>query len=162
MATSMAALRAQFDLHTKLFNNVLDGITDADASTQHADSVNHMKWIAGHILNTRLNSLCKMAGIPHDASLALLFGKDAKLSADVAYPSMNEIKERWNTNAPLLAEALTHIPADKLAAKSPATVPINDDTVLGTLAFLVAHESHHIGQLSVLRKMLGKPAMSYN
>jgi uncharacterized damage-inducible protein DinB len=32
---------------------------------------------------------------------------------------------------------------------------------LGLIAFLVQHDSYHLGQIAFLRKQLGKPAMSY-
>ena len=33
--------------------------------------------------------------------------------------------------------------------------------VVGTIAFLVHHEAYHIGQLALLRRYTGSPAMSY-
>jgi len=45
-AHSAQTLAAQFDLHTRLFNNVLDGITDAEAQERARDSVNHLTWPA--------------------------------------------------------------------------------------------------------------------
>ena len=35
-------------------------------------------------------------------------------------------------------------------------------TTLGMLTFLVQHDSYHIGQLSLLRKYAGMPAMQYS
>jgi hypothetical protein len=40
--------------------------------------------------------------------------------------------------------------------------PIEDASRLGLLAFLVQHDSYHIGQLSWLRKYAGLPAMKYS
>jgi uncharacterized damage-inducible protein DinB len=34
--------------------------------------------------------------------------------------------------------------------------------VLGALTFLVQHDSYHLGQLSLLRKWAGLPAMRYD
>jgi hypothetical protein len=39
--------------------------------------------------------------------------------------------------------------------------PLGDSTELGLMAFLVQHDSYHIGQLGFLRRQLGKPAMAY-
>jgi uncharacterized damage-inducible protein DinB len=40
-------------------------------------------------------------------------------------------------------------------------LPGADGTVLGALAFLAQHESYHVGQVALLRRQLGLPAMSY-
>ena len=40
-------------------------------------------------------------------------------------------------------------------------LPGVDRTRLGALTFLVQHDSYHIGQLALLRKPAGLPAMSY-
>jgi hypothetical protein len=40
--------------------------------------------------------------------------------------------------------------------------PIGDATVLGLIAFMVQHDSYHIGQLALLRKHYGLPAMRYS
>jgi uncharacterized damage-inducible protein DinB len=36
-----------------------------------------------------------------------------------------------------------------------------DQTVLSALTFLVQHDSYHVGQLALLRKYVGLPAMRY-
>jgi hypothetical protein len=38
---------------------------------------------------------------------------------------------------------------------------VGDRTLLGALAFLAQHESYHVGQLALLRKYAGLPAMRY-
>ena len=39
--------------------------------------------------------------------------------------------------------------------------PLGDSTRLGLIAFLVQHDSYHLGQIAFLRRQLAKPAMSY-
>jgi uncharacterized damage-inducible protein DinB len=157
----ITSVSAQFDFNTRLLNNALDGINDAESSTPISENSNTIKWIVGHLLSIRLNSLSKIAGIPPDTTLSPLFGRDSKMSADTVYPTLPELSEKWNNLAHELGTAIAQIPTEKLTSKSGATLPINNDSVLGMLAFLMAHESLHIGQLTVLRKMMGKPAMSY-
>ena len=41
-------------------------------------------------------------------------------------------------------------------------MPLEDSSVLGLLGFMVQHDSYHVGQLSMLRKHAGLPAMSYS
>jgi len=161
MASTAAALKAQFDLQTRLFNNIFEGINDEETNTRNNDHVNHMKWIAGHILNTRVDGLTRMTGGQPDTSYGTLFGRGVALDPAATYPSIDDMMSRWNSVAPAISEGLIHIPEEVLDSKAPAGAPIADDTMRGLLAFLVSHEGYHIGQLSILRKLAGKSAMSY-
>jgi uncharacterized damage-inducible protein DinB len=162
MDTSATALKAQFDLHTRLFNNALSGIDDTDANARRSEHVNHMKWIAGHLLNTRLGSLSKMAGLQPDDSYAGQFGRGVAVDNSASYPPIAQIADKWKDTATAISDGLSNIPEEVLSSKSPAQAPIADDSIRGLLAFLISHEAYHIGQLGLLRKMAGKEATSYN
>ena len=161
MVSTAAALKAQFDLQTRLFSNALEGITDNESAHRDSDHVNHIKWIAGHLLNTRLDSFTRVTGGQADTSLGAQFGRGVPLDPSASYPPIESIRSRWADSSAAISEGLAHIPEDILAAPSPAQAPIADDTVRGLIAFLVSHEAYHIGQLGLLRKMAGKEAMSY-
>ncbi len=162
MSNSASALKAQFDLQTRLYNNALDGITDAEAQNRNSDHVNHMKWIAGHLLNTRVDLLSRLTGGEPDTTYGAQFGRGVALDVNANYPPMEEITSRWKAAATKISEGFTQLPEEVLGAKAPVQAPVADDTFRGLLAFLVSHEAYHIGQLGLLRKMAGKEAMSYN
>jgi uncharacterized damage-inducible protein DinB len=161
MTSTAAALKAQFDLHTRLFNNALEGINDADANTRKSEQVNHMKWVAGHLLNTRVDSMTRMTGGEPDLSYGPQFGRGNSLDPNATYPAIEELTAKWNAVSGAVSEGFNGIPEEVLSSMAPAGAPIADPTMRGLLAFLVSHEAYHIGQLSILRKMLGKEAMSY-
>ena len=157
------ALKAQFDFQTRLFNNVTNGISDSESHVRKTEHTNHIKWIAGHMLNTRLGTMSKLAGLQPDDSYGAQFGRGATLDPNATYPSLEEITTKWEAVSPAIAEGLSNIPAEVLASKAPFETPITnlDDTIQGVLSFLLTHEACHIGQLSILRKMVGKEAMSF-
>jgi len=159
---STASLKAQFDLHTRLFNNATAGISDGESNTRNDDHVNHVKWIAGHLLNTRLGSFSKVAGLQPDDIYAAQFGRGNSLDVNASYPSLDEIRNKWNQVSAGISNGINNIPDTVLQAPSNAQVPIADTTVNGLVSFLVSHEAYHIGQLGILRKLMGKEAMSYN
>jgi uncharacterized damage-inducible protein DinB len=161
MSQAAAAFRMQLDLQTRLFNNVTEGLSDTEANTRNSDHINNIKWVMGHMLDTRLGSMCKHTGLPADNSYHAQFGRGATLDNSTVYPSVHEITERWNEVSPLLSEAIGKIPDDVFASKSPVQPPIADDTMLGMFAFLLSHEAYHLGQLGILRKLAGKEAMSF-
>jgi uncharacterized damage-inducible protein DinB len=162
MNTSATALKSQFDLHTRLFNNVLDSVDDTDANAQNDERINHIKWVAGHLLNMRVSSLTRLTGGQPDESYVAQFARGTALEPGAVYPPISAITGKWNETAARISEGFTHIPEEALSATTPAKSPIADDTMRGLFAFLMSHEAYHIGQLSILRKLAGKEAMSYN
>ena len=51
--------------------------------------------------------------------------------------------------------------AEQLTRPNVHRFPLGDSTELGLLAFLVQHDSYHVGQMGFIRRQLGKPAMAY-
>lgn len=160
--TATQSLKAQFDLHTRLFNNATDGITENESGIRKNEHINNIKWIAGHLLNTRLGTMSKIAGLPSDGFYPEQFGKGKAFDPNATYAPLEEIRAKWHASAGAIREGISNIPEVVLASKAPFAVPIADDTMRGAVSFLVSHEAYHIGQLGLLRKMIGKDAMSYS
>jgi len=161
MATPTASLKVQFDLHTRLFNNALDGIADSDANTRAHGDINHLKWVAGHMLHSRLNTITQVTGGEPDNTYGAQFGRGVALDPAAQYPSLEEIKAKWNEASPAISERLNNVSEEVLASKAPVQAPVADDSMRGLFSFLISHEAYHVGQLGLLRKMAGKEAMSY-
>lgn len=161
MTSSTETLKTQFDLQTQQFNNTLDGISDSEAESRNSDRINHMKFIAGHLLEVRVNLITQMTGSQPDTTYAAQFGYGVALDPNASYTPIEEIRSKWNNTATAISGGIIKIPEETLASKSPIPVPVADDTLLGLLSFLINHEAYHIGQLGLLRKMAGKEAMSY-
>ena len=90
-AHSTHTLATQFDLQTRLFNNVLDDISDAEADERIRDTVNHIKWLAGHLTSSRFG-MGKIGGLEAEDPWADLFSHGHGLSEDADYPSIDAIK----------------------------------------------------------------------
>ena len=161
MLTTTASLKAQFDLQTRWFGNVLDNISDPESHIRDHKQLNHLKWIAGHLLNTRLTSMSRIVGLQPDESYKTQFARGAALENNNVYPSIEQIVTRWNDTAAAISEGILQIPEEVLSMPATAKAPIADETVRGMLSFLISHEAFHIGQMSVIRKLIGKEAMSY-
>lgn len=157
---SPATLATQFELHTRLFNNVLEGIDDSSANGRASDEVNHIKWLAGHLTNAR-HMMKDFGGIEEDDPHGELFGHGKSISEAVEYPSLDEIRDRWNSISHRIGAGLSNLPDDVLNGPAPGRFPVADDTMAGMLAFLMHHEAYHIGQIGILRKYIGKEAMEY-
>ena len=165
--SSISIVAKQFALQTRLFNNVLEDIEEAKSNTRLSDQVNHLRWIAGHLTNTRYNA-APMLGLQQSYPYKHLFS-DASLpppstkaiDETIDYPSLKETLEYWNSFSGPFVNAVAGITDEQTAGELPFGTPIGDKTLIGYFGFLTSHESCHIGQMSIIRKYLGLGAMSY-
>jgi hypothetical protein len=164
--TPIKIISGQFVLHNRLFNNVLEDIDDNEGSERMSDQINHLQWIAGHLAGSRY-SIAPMLGLNHPFPYIEIY-KDAtkpppsnrSLDTSLRYPSLTEIKKIWNDIANAFAENIAKMDNAQLETETPFAVPTGK-TFLDLFSFLADHESYHIGQMSIIRKYLGKSAMSY-
>jgi hypothetical protein len=75
-------------------------------------------------------------------------------------PGKDELERAWREAGVLVRDALSGVTEATLSRSGPR-LPGSDGTVLGGVAFLLQHESYHIGQLAYIRRMYGLPAMKY-
>lgn len=165
--SSIQPIVKQFELHDKLFNNVLEGIEDPKGSEQLTDQVNHLQWIAGHLTNAHYGIAMRMGfsdlKFPYwelYTDTTLPPPSNRPINAATKYPSLTEIKKYWNDLSPVFNKALSKFTDEQLAAGIPFPVPTGN-TLLDFFNFIASHDSYHIGQMSIIRKYLGKSAMSY-
>ena len=59
---NIADIRNQYDLQSRLFNNVMQGITDEDAQKRISENTNNFAWIAAHTLDLQYN-IAMMTGL---------------------------------------------------------------------------------------------------
>ncbi len=158
-------LLTQFDLHHRLYNNVLEGFSDEETNCRLYGNteINHVKYLAGHLLNSQYG-LAAMAGINLEVKWNELFALmgQSKAKDDFPYPSIEEIKAEWNQLHYPLRECL-----EKLTSKTLSYTPVAPfdqvATTSGELwAFINHHIAYHIGQIALLRKGFGKTPMRYD
>jgi hypothetical protein len=164
--SSIQPVSKQFALQTRLFNNVLEGIEENQGSERLSDHVNHLQWIAGHLTNSRYR-LAPMLGLnatfPYTeiyTDLSAPPPNNRAISQFIQYPPLTEIKKLWNDLAVTFSERISDLSTEQLASETPIAVPTGK-TLSDLLSFIASHESYHIGQMSIIRKYVGLPAMSY-
>ncbi len=154
------AIIAQFDLQTSWLLNSLENITDAESNIQFSENLNPIKWVAGHLTDTRMTILSLISENAIHEQYKKWFGKGSSNKLDDSFPTIEQIKADWNNISAQLKKALQEIPEDQLLSKAPFQLSIPDETLSGLIAYFAVHESMHIGQISVLRKLIGKEAMA--
>ena len=123
-------------------------------------ATNNAAFVAAHLASSRF-FLLKALGVEAPDPLAPYLDGQKSLDDLETLPSLDEIHAAWTRGAHLLRDRLDRLTAADVDAPSTAKFPLANGTLLGTLTFLVQHDSYHLGQLSLLRKYCGLPAVRY-
>jgi uncharacterized damage-inducible protein DinB len=160
MDPRLAPLADVLHLNTRLLRNSLDGVDDALARQRVVPGTNHLAFLTAHLADAR-HFLASTLGVPLENPLAaqLQYGKTLDEVGEL--PPLAELVAAWDRVSAHLADKAPGIGASRLDADSGLRFPVQDRTVLGAVAFLVQHDSYHIGQMAFLRRQLGLQAMSY-
>jgi hypothetical protein len=158
--TAVDTLVVQYDLHTKLFFNVLKDISAKDAQNRLNTKANHMAWIAGSLVHERYG-LANIFGQQLKQTSYNLFKDHKGIQDDLIYPSLEEYKKDWEQISPILRNPLLHVTDEQLEGPDPFDMPGEDITLFDAVTFLVDRESYCIGQLGLWRRLLGYEAMKY-
>jgi uncharacterized damage-inducible protein DinB len=162
MDSRIAVWRAIASLNTRLFANCLADVVDDLARQPVAPGTNPMSFVALHLVDARhamVSFLGRELPRPFDGRFDL-----ATSAVDIdSYPTVVELGAAWTAVSTALDAALVSATGERLDRidAHPFAFPINDRSTLGCLAFLLQHESYHLGQLALLRKQHGLPAMTW-
>lgn len=160
MDSRIAPLAEILRLNTTLFRNCLDGLSDEQAAARPSGATNNAAFVAAHLTNSRFY-LLKTLGVEEPDPLAPYLDGRNSLDDLEKLPPLSEIQAAWTQAAHLLRDRLAALTPADLDAPSDSRFPLFNGTRLGTLTFLVQHDSYHVGQLSLLRKYCGLPAMRF-
>jgi [ribosomal protein S5]-alanine N-acetyltransferase len=160
MDPQVAPLHALLELNTDLLLNCLDGVTDAEARERLPGGGNSIAFLAAHLTDTR-HFLTRRLGHPMPNPLSRYLAQASSIDDIVEWPSLDEQRDWWRGVSRHLCQVVAGRTAQELRRTDVHKFPIGDSTELGLIAFLVQHDSYHIGQVAFLRRQLGKPAMAY-
>lgn len=167
MMSSKKQLLAQYDLHCKWFHNALADFTDEEVNQRLDKNMNHVKYLAGHLLNSQY-AYAMIGDIKVERKWDELFAGRGKSRAkdNFPYPTIEEIKAEWDQLQPTVRSGLEALPEETLKKELPgspvAQLGVLDSTIGDLWAFLNLHQVYHIGQIGILRKGFGKEAMKYS
>lgn len=149
-----------YDLHTKLFPNVIEGISEKDAHNRLNTKANHVAWLAGSLVHERYE-LANAAGVDLEQKSNELFEGHKGIQDVVIYPLLAEFKQDWDRITPVLRQALLQLEQEELNSAGPYGVPGDELTFLDAITFLIHREAYCIGQIGLYRRLLGYEAMKY-
>ena len=160
MTTAAKGHASILRLNTRLFLNCISDVSEEHSRARPNDRTNSIAFIASHLVESR-HTIAHYLQIKTFNPLERIL-KDAVSIEDVReLPSLGELRNAWATISMTLEECFNDLSESELRAPSPQRFPVDLPTVHGGLGFLLQHESYHIGQLALLRKFFGYPAMRY-
>lgn len=159
MHPSVVPLAAIFRLNTELLLNCADGLDDTTASLRMTGETNSLAFLAAHLVDSRHFIARQLkAPLPNPLPPSLL--KARSLDQAGVLPPLSTLLAHWEAISAHVAVEIERLDTPRLHERGQA-FPGADGTLLGALAFLAQHESYHIGQMALLRRQYGAPAMSY-
>ena len=145
-------------LHRRLFENCLDGVDDATARRRASDTTNHLAFLACHLTEAREYLIETLGGDKQEP-----FPEIPEIAGADEYddwPALERIRTAWQDVSDRLETTLREVTGEAL--EQDVEMPFLDDpTVDGFATFLLHHEAYHVGQMALLRKYFGLPAMEY-
>lgn len=160
MEPQIAPLHAILALNTDLLLNCLEGLSEEDALRQLDGGGNTIAFLAAHLTDTR-HFLVGRLGHPLANPLSRYLAEASSIEDIVEWPTLAELREWWLDVSRHLGDVLTRRTAEQLTRPNVHRFPLGDSSELGLIAFLVQHDSYHVGQMGFIRRQLGKPAMAY-
>lgn len=160
MDTRVLPLADIYRLNTRLFHNCLEGLDEEQARRRPLPTVNSAAFVAAHLADTRF-AITAWLGVPLANPLAAALADARSIEEVRDLPPLAAIRAAWDTASGALETRLASVTVPELDAPAPERFPAGGPTLLGALGFLAQHDSYHIGQLALLRKASGLPAMRY-
>lgn len=144
--------------HSATHANLKD-VTHEESLVQPSPGGNCIQWVLAHMTATR-DQLSRLIGaepvLPPE--LVKRFARGAAPLADAAEarPLADWIAD-FDRSQERIGAALAALPPERLAAEFDGSrLPGKPTTLAEALAFFHFHESYHVGQLGVLRRLAGK------
>lgn len=153
-------VKALFNLQTRLFSNVIQGISEDQRHVKISDETNHIGWLIGHVVSSRY-MVANLLGLELKEPCPNHFANGKGLK-EGDYPAISEMIKGWVEMSEKLNDAFDNASDELLDAEPPMQTPIGLNSIIGLIAFFAHHESYTLGQIGIFRKFLGLEAMSYN
>lgn len=156
--TSTAVFLEHLRVGSRLFHAAVNGLSYEEVHRRAGLTAGSMLWIAGHVLVYRSRML-QAAGLTFDCPWVSLFSRGATLLSPAEYPDMDEIVRFFDDLTARLNTAIGSLDESALERETEIRTPVPDRTTRGVIAFLIYHEAYHVGQMALIRKILGYPGI---
>lgn len=149
-----------FTLNHRVLTTNIQGISAAESFRAPRPAGNSLNWVVGHLTSSR-HGLLAMLGEPEfwpgDGPKRYARGSDP-IEGEEGAESWDRLVSLFDGSQALLIARVGRMDEAALAAPPPpGGTQFGSENVAELLATFSFHESYHVGQTGVLRRLLGKP-----
>lgn len=158
-ASSIADVPARLKHNRRYLKRLVSGFDEEDWLRSPAAGVGNAHWVLGHMAWGRL-VLLRRLGEEHPEETwegGFSIGSQAGDSPGIDAVSL---LDKFLLLGRLLIEKIETMEEDQLAQPLEKPMPDGADTMAGLVRFMCFHESYHLGQLGLLRRLNGKPGLA--
>ena len=141
-----------------LFDNFMKDLTDGDAAFQPCEGGIHLNWILVHLAGSEDHMISQISGQPKRLSEALHKnyegGSTCKADDGMTFA---EARKLYNESCVRTMEFVKGFDEARYDDKAPEGYPPIFPNVGAIMGLIATHPFWHVGQLTVNRKLLGKP-----
>jgi len=153
-------LKSTFVLPEFMVNHYVNDLTDEDLLVRPLPNANHFKWQLCHLIVSENFHVGELGlGIMPELSQKLIDGS-AKKSAEIDdpefFPKKVELMESMATQRRATLALLESLSDSDLGKESPESIRYFGPTVGSVFAGEINHWMMHVGQLTLIRKLLNK------
>ena len=151
-----------YRMHSQTFFNALEGITEEAALERNGGKTNHIVWMVGNLVNCRYwcaNILGMDEKDPHEA----LFEMAKALDENLDYPTLEQLKANFREISPKVYQKLLVVTDEQLSKDYSFGMNISfvTENVLNMIGMCIGREDYLLGQIGLMRKLIGLPGMGY-
>jgi hypothetical protein len=152
-----------YRMHSQSLKNALDGITEEAALKRIDNNTNHVVWMVGNLVNCRY-WIGSMLGLEDKDPYEDLFKEARALDESFGYPTLEELKKSFAAISPKVYQKLLGATDGQLeeAYSMGMNVPFVPENVLNMIGMCIGREDYLLGQIGLMRKLLGLKGMRYD
>lgn len=147
-----------------MFHRYLDDLTPDEFQHRPCLGANNASWIIGHLTCTDRGQLEKLGAtslpaLPEGFKDRFATTRAAATGTNADFGEPHELMHHFDAHRDLLIKTVETTPEQVLKAEAPFNSPLFADRG-ESLMFLGIHTAMHLGQLSVIRRSLGRPPLA--
>ncbi len=152
-------LRQSAVVNDRVLHMNVDGVTQQESLIQPEPGGNCLNWVVGHLVNTydQVLPLLGQAPVMEKGILARYDRGTPELRDAADAVDLKELIAAWDEASRRMDTGLEGMTLETLDAPAPFS-PRNDpeETVRSLLTLILFHQTYHVGQTGLLRRIVGK------
>ncbi len=136
-----------------LTNGLADITNEAALKRVLGGCPNSLTHVVCHIIGSRYD-MGKLAGLNEEFPWQDIFKTESACTDGENYPDIEEVRQVLQAISEKLISRLESLSDEEALAETPNAFPMQEKTVRGGLAFLIWHDSYHLGQVGAIRTTL--------